>query len=49
MVVSTVCSNNLLSLLTKTRLVASLKFVNTKCDNYLLTLDSTAAHVTCDE
>ena len=28
------------------RLVASLKFVNTKCDNYLLTLNCTEAHVT---
>ena len=45
MVVSTVCSNNLLLLLTK--LVASLKFVNIKRDNYLLTLNHTEVHVTC--
>ena len=31
------------------RLVASLKFVSTKHDNYLLTLNCTGVHVTCDE
>ena len=31
------------------RLVASLKFVNTEHDNYLLTLNCTETHVTCDE
>ena len=50
MVVSTVSSNNVLLLLTKiSQLVTSLKFVINKCDNYLLTLDCTEAHVTCDE
>ena len=28
------------------RIVASLKFANTKCDNYLLTLNCTEVHVT---
>ena len=49
MVVFTVCSNNLLSFLTKLKLVASLKFVSTRCDNYLLTSNCTEAHVTCDK
>ena len=43
---STVCSNNLLLLLTKTTVVTYLKFVDTKYDNYLLTLNYTEAHVT---
>ena len=30
-------------------LVATLKFVNTKRDNYLLTLNCTEVHITCDE
>ena len=47
MVVSTACSNNLFYCLQ--RLVASLKFVNTKRNNYLLTLDYTEMHVTCDK
>ena len=43
----TVCSNNLLLLLTKAG--HFFKFVSTKCDNYLLTLNCTEAHVTCDK
>ena len=31
------------------RLVAFLKFVNTKHDNYALTLNGTEVHVTCDQ
>ena len=31
------------------RLVASLKFVSIKRDNYLLTLNCTEVHVTCDK
>ena len=31
------------------RLIASLKFVNTKRDNYLSTLNCTEVHVACDE
>ena len=31
------------------RLITSLKFANTKHDNYRLTLNCTEAHVTCDE
>ena len=31
------------------RLLTSLKFVNTKRDNYLLTLNRTEAHITCNE
>ena len=43
MVVFTICSNNLLLLLTQA--IVSLKFVSTKCDNYLLTLNCTEVHV----
>ena len=43
MVISTVCSNIYCYCLQ--RLAASLKFVNTKQDNYLLTLNCTEMHV----
>ena len=43
MVVFTICSNNLLLLLTQANV--SLKFVSTKRDNYLLALNCTEAHV----
>ena len=44
MVVFTICSNNLLLLLTQANIV-SLNFVSTKRDKYLLTLNCTEAHV----
>ena len=49
MVAFTICSNNLLLLLTQgDRVIVSLKFVSTKRDNYLLTLNCTEAHVQCN-
>ena len=46
MVVFTICSNNLLLLLTQAN--RFFKLVSTKRDNYLLTLNCTEAHVQCN-
>ena len=46
MVVFTICSNNLLLLLTQAN--RFFKLVSTKRDNYLLTLNCTEMHVQCN-